>query len=157
MLDERRPHRPEVVEVLGDASALVAADERADDSDAQCLCGIHDLAQVSVGRLAPGGFGVEVVRVVRERRDPEAGALEGRVDRVGVEALDVDVADARVAPLLAAGRRPAGDLERLETLRRGPVGDLVEREVGERGGQQVPASRCHLHRHFYPVAFAVGK
>src|SRR5438093_1512191 len=41
-----------------------------------------------------------------------------------------------VAPTLAAGEGPAGDLEHLETLPRGPLGDLLERQVGERRRQQ---------------------
>jgi hypothetical protein len=66
---------------------------------------------MGVDLLAVRDVGVQVVRVVRERRDaeparPQQVADGGRAG--GVEALGVDVRDARVAALLAAaGRRPA--------------------------------------------------
>ena len=94
--------------------------------DAERLRRVDHLAQVAVDLLALRVVGVEVVRVVGERRDREAVAVERRAHRVGVERVDVDVRDARVAAPLAAGGRPARDLERLEAVRGRPRGDLVE-------------------------------
>jgi hypothetical protein len=80
--------------------------------------------------------GMEVVRVVGERRDLEAVALEGGSDVVRIEGIDVDVRDAGVAAALTAGGRPACDLERIEAVRRGPLRKLRERERREGGGEE---------------------
>ena len=83
--------------------------------------------------LARRGVGIERVRVVGQRARSPARARTGRRRSRApavVEPLDVDVADAGVAAHRALGRRPAGDLERLEAVGGGPVGDLVEGRSG---------------------------
>src|SRR5438105_11442926 len=62
--------------------------------------------------------------------------VHDRVDLVRVERVDVDVRHARVAALLAARGRPAGNLKRLEAVRGRPRGRLLERRAAERGRQQ---------------------
>ena len=66
------------------------------------LCRVDHLSQMAVDRLAVRVVWVKVVRVVRERRDGEAVPVERRPDLVGIELVDVDVRDTRVAAALAA-------------------------------------------------------
>ena len=70
-------------------------------------------------------------------RDPvdDLGGLARRQVR------DVDVAGARVPPGRAGGTWPAGDLEALEAVGDRPVGDLHQRRLGERRGQQAESHR----------------
>ena len=49
---------------------------------------------------------------------------------------DVDVRRAGVAPRLAGRPWPAGDLEDLEAIAGRPVGDIQQRRLGERRGQE---------------------
>src|SRR5207302_10776409 len=59
-----------------------------------------------------------------------------------VEPIDVDVRDPRVPPPLAAGSRPGGNLQRLESVRRRPYGNLLERERRKGRGHQAELHRC---------------
>ena len=131
VVDEPRPHLAELAEVVRHVLRLVAADERADGRDAERRGGVDHLPQVRVGGPALGRVGVEVVRVVRERRDLEPVPVENVPHLARVEPLDVDVRDARVAPPLAAAGRPAGDLEHLEAVRGRPGGRLLEAQARE--------------------------
>ena len=134
--------RREPLEVLGQRPVLVVADERADDLHAELLRRIDHLQEMAVHLLAMLVIRVEVVRVVRERRDLEAVPVEHVADRSRVERVDVDVRDARVASSLSPARRPAGDLERLESLAGSPGGDLLERQIRKRGGEQAELQRA---------------
>ncbi len=79
---------------------------------------------------------MEVVRVVRERRDLEPVAVEHVTNGTDVDARDVDVRRPRIAAALASGGGPARDLEHLEALARRPGGDLLQRAARERGGEK---------------------
>src|SRR5439155_7215000 len=136
MSDQRWPDLLEALEVLRVRAILVVAGKGADGVDAKALRRVDDLQQMAVHRLAVTVVGMEVVRVVRERRDLEPVLPERLVYLVRIEGLDVDVRHARVAARLAATGRPARDLERLEALGCGPGGDLGEREIREGGGQK---------------------
>jgi hypothetical protein len=80
--------------------------------------------------------GVEVVGVVGESGDRKPMSVHDPVHAVGIERLDVDVRDPRVAAPLAAAGRPAGDLERLESFAGGPLGHSLQRQVGKCRRQQ---------------------
>src|ERR1043166_7697629 len=95
-----------------------------------------------VGRLPRVGVRVEGVRVVGKGGDPQAIAVEKLQDGARVEVVDVDVGDACVAPVFAAARWPARNLERLEAVLLGPLRDLLERLVRERRGQQAEFHRA---------------
>ena len=91
------------------------------------------------------GVGMERVRVEAEAGDGQAlrldlGADVPRLARRQVR--DVDVARAGVAAGRAGRLRPAGDLEDLEAARGGPVGDLHERRLRERRGQEPELHRA---------------
>jgi hypothetical protein len=134
--DELRPHGTEPLEVLRQRAVLVVADERADGRDAEPRCGVDDLPQVTVHLCAMRVVGVEVVRVVRERRDLEPVPVEEVSHLARVERVDVDVRHAGVAPPLARARRPARDLQRPEAVFRAPARDLLQRQLRERRRQQ---------------------
>src|SRR3954471_7030958 len=89
--------------------------------------------------LPMGEIGMQRVRIVAEAGNVELLCLH-RGDDVfplrGGEIGDVDVAGSGIAPGRAAGLRPAGDLENLETSTACPGRDLIERRVGERGRQE---------------------
>ena len=57
------------------------------------------------------------------------------------QARDVDVGRPGVPPGVAGGARPAGDLDALEAVGRGPVGHLRQRRLRERCGQQAEPHR----------------
>src|SRR5205823_11650312 len=97
--------------------------------------------EVTVDSLPGRGVGVEVVRVVGERRNRERVAAHEVADMFRIEGLDVDVRDAGVPPPLAAGGRPARDLQRVESVLVRPPGDLLERQVRKGGGE-----KSELHR-----------
>ena len=120
---------------------LVVADEGADDLDAELGGGVDDLQEVGVHLGAVRVVRMEVVRVVGERGDLEPVAVEQLAHLARVEGVDVDVRHARVPAPLSPAARPAGDLERLEALGGRPLGDLAERQVGQRSGQE-----AELHR-----------
>jgi hypothetical protein len=88
-----------------------------------------------VRRTALGRIRVEVVRVVRERRDRQTVAIEDLVNRLGIESGNIDVRCAGVAAALASGGGPARDLERLEALTRSPRGDTREGTTREGSGE----------------------
>ena len=131
-----RPDRAEPVEVLRQRPVLVVADERPDGVDAEPCGRVDHLPQVAVDLLPVGIVRVQVVRVVRERGYLEAMPVEDVAHLAGVEVVHVDVRDARVAALLAAARRPAGDLERLEPFGLRPRGHLLEGQVWKRSRQE---------------------
>src|SRR4029450_219495 len=66
----------------------------------------------------------------------ETGLFQQLWHAIVIERLDVDVRHARIAPPLPAAGRPAGDLQRLESLSGGPFGHLLQREVGKSRGQK---------------------
>src|SRR2546426_10744926 len=139
--DDWRPHLPEVFEVVCDRAMLVAADERADDADLQAFGGFDHAAEVVVRRVPRGAVGIEVVGVVRKRGDLEVVPPQHVADSLGLEVVDVDVRDAGVASALATGGGPARDLESLEAVGVRPLGDLFQRQIGERYGE-----KAQLHR-----------
>jgi FHS family glucose/mannose:H+ symporter-like MFS transporter len=141
---QRRPHALEVLEVAGDVALLISADEGADDLNLEALRRLDDATQVRVGGLACVLVGVEVVRVVRERGDLEVVAAEQPAHGARVEVLDVDVADAGVPAALSSARRPACDLERLESVVVRPARDLLEGQVGKSRGQEAELHRATL-------------
>src|SRR4030081_2018386 len=59
-----------------------------------------------------------------------------------VEVVDIDVRHPRVPAALPGGGGPARDLERLESVRCRPFGNLLERERGEGRGHQAELHRC---------------
>ena len=136
MVDEARPHAPELAEAVRDVLRLVATHEGADDGNFERCRRVDDLLQVRVRRASLGGIGVQVVRVVGERGDLEPVLVEHSPHRAGIEARDVDVGRARVATSLGARCGPARDFEHLEAFARGPGSDLGERSAGERSGEQ---------------------
>jgi hypothetical protein len=75
------------------------------DSHAERLRGVDDFEQVRVHLFAVCGVWMEVIRVVRERRDLQSVPTEQFAHRVRVERVH-DVSDARVTPALAAGSGP---------------------------------------------------
>src|SRR5207245_183552 len=120
---------------------LVATHECAHDRDLEALRSFDHTSQVVVRGLPRGVVRVEVVRVIGEGRDLEAVPVQQAAHRLRVEILDVDVRYARVAAPLAPARRPACDLERLESVVVGPLRDLFEGEGGKRRRQQAEPHR----------------
>ena len=123
----------------------VAAHERVDERDVHLLGRVDHVPEVADdlrrGAPGPGGAGWGRSRGPRSR-DPCA-SISARMSCAwrARQVRDVDVARARVAPGRAGRLRPAGDLEHLEARAGGPVGDLHQRRLGERGGQE-----AELHR-----------
>src|SRR5947207_2819157 len=148
------PDLADFLEVVGDRPVLVATDERPDEPDAEGLGGQDDLAQVVVRVGAHLGVGIEVVRVVGQRADLEAVPLEQLPDLLRtrlVELVDVDVTHARVTTAIAGQHRPARDLERLESLARGPPRQLLQVEAFQ-GGRHQP----ELHSAVTPCGVAAA-
>ena len=99
-------------------------------------------------------IGVHRVRVEAEAADrqPVAGDLGDDLARPLLGQVgDVDVARPRVAPGGALRRRPAGDLEALEGVRAGPLGNVAEWRVRERRRQE-----AELHPAVSPPAACIG-
>ena len=134
--DERWPDPLEVFEVVGDRAALVAADEGADGIDLEPLRRLDHATQVVVGGLPGVRVGVEIVRVVGERRDLQVVAAEQLAHSLRIEIVDVDVRYAGVAAMLAPAGRPASDLECVEAVGVRPHRDLLEREIRKRRRQK---------------------
>jgi hypothetical protein len=109
--DEIGPDTGETFEILRKRPVLVVSDERADDLHSELLRRIDHLQEMAIHLFAMLVLRVEVVRVVREGRDLEPVAVEHVADRGGVERVDVDVRDSRVASPLSPTRRPARNLE----------------------------------------------
>jgi hypothetical protein len=74
--NEGRPDLAESDQVFGGRLRLVVAGERPDDSQAERLRGVDDFDQVRVHLFAVCGVRMEVIRVVRERRDLESVLTE---------------------------------------------------------------------------------
>src|SRR6188508_712237 len=126
---------PVVVEVLGS----VTTHERVDERDAHLPRRDHHRLEVVRDLLAMLGVGMERVRVVAEAGDRQPLGRELVDDLRGLvvgQVLDVDVARASVAPRRSGRLRPAGDLEDLEVGAGRPVGDVHQRRIRERGGQE---------------------
>ena len=122
VVDERREDPLGLAQVVGDATAGVAADERADGHAAERGGRVDAGAQVRVDRLALGGVRVQVVVVVGERRQrrgrcSSSAARTRSASRV-VEGVGRDVAGGE-GPV--AEPRPGGELERLVAVRAGPA------------------------------------
>lgn len=92
-MHDRRPHFLEVFEAVCNGAVLVASDKRAHDSYVELLGRLDDDSEVIVCRLAGGGVGVQVVGVVRERRDLQVVSLEQGAYLLGIETVDVDVCE----------------------------------------------------------------
>ena len=143
VVDERREDALGLAQVLGDAAARVAADERADRDAAELRGGVDAGAQVGDGRpRARRGRG-EVVVVVRERGERRGRARRGcsgraRPPRGRSKPSAVHVARGE-RPVAEAG--PGRELERLVAVRSRPGGDLLERALGHAGGEE-----AELHR-----------
>src|ERR1700674_5539868 len=98
---------------------------------------------------ALGGFRIQRVGVVGKRRDSQTAAFDDlahAADGGIVKGIDIDVADARVAPSLGAGGRPACDLQRFKAIVCGPAGDLVQRKTWKCSGQKAKLQLANLQR-----------
>ena len=84
MVDERRKDTLGLAEILGDAAAGVAADERADGNPAERCRRVDTGAEVGVVAVALGGIGCEVVVVVRERGQDEPVLVERSAHTLGL-------------------------------------------------------------------------
>ena len=152
VVDERREDALGLAQVLGDAAAGIAADERADGHAAERGRRVDARAHVRVVGVALGRVRIEVVVVVGERREDEAVVVERAADAIGlglVERVGRDVAggEGTVAQL-----RPGGELERLVAVRAGPRRDLLEAALGHAGGEE-----AELHRATARVSEASGR
>ena len=138
-LDDARPDLQGILPVLVGVLRGVGADERVHQRDVH-LTSRHDhLLQVADDSLAMRWVGVERVRVVPETGDREAFAVDLVGDLASLpvgDVDDVDVARARIATICAGALRPTGNLEDLETGGGGPVGNLHQRGVRERGSEK---------------------
>ncbi|WXF90562.1 hypothetical protein WDV91_14610 [Curtobacterium flaccumfaciens pv. flaccumfaciens] len=112
--------------VLADGLRGVAADERADVRDAERLRGVDRVLEVGPHRCPVLRVLVQVVLVVRERRDLEARAVEQGAGGQGVLVRERGDRQVRRLEVAAAGAGPDGDLEPLVALLLGEPGDPVE-------------------------------
>ena len=147
------PDFPKAAHVVGRRPRRIVADERPDNVDAELLRCVDDLPEVGVHLITVRGIGMEVVGVVRECRDLERVLREQPADRLGVERVDIDMGHARVPSALASCCGPTRDLERVESLRGSPGGNLLERQVGKRRGQE---SELHVRHGPSHMAAAVA-
>ena len=143
-----RPDPERLVPVLVLGLRGVRAHERVDERDAHLLGRGDDLPEVADDHRAMGRIGMERVRVVAEPGDGQAlgrDLVDDLAGLAGRQVGHVDVARAGVAPGRAGRPRPARDLEALEAVGGRPVGDLHQRRLRERGGQQAELHRRRLH------------
>lgn len=131
--------------VLADGLGGVTADERADVGDAERLRGVDRVLEVGPHRGTALRVLVQVVLVVRERGDLEAGAVEQVAGGQGVLVGERGDRQVRRLEVTAAGARPDGDLEPLVALLLGEPGDPVERPAGQAGGQHAELHRISRH------------
>ena len=157
VVDERREDALGLAQVLGDAAAGVAADERADGHAAERGGGVDAGAQVGVDRLALGRVGVQVVVVVGERRQrrgrcaraPRARARPPR--RRSASAATWLRGEGPVAELAATPRARAPR----SRSRRPSAAIVLERALGHAGGEEAElhAATASLgRRHVDPLA-----
>ena len=128
------------------ALGLVAPHEGAHTADAKLLRRHNHLAQVIVDLLAMLEIRVQIVRVIASEeieRPRRVGGAAGSRPRARSR-VDIDMADAGVAPRRARTSRPARNLDRPKAVVLRPPGDLLEWPVGEGDGQKAsftPAPR----------------
>ena len=143
VVHERREDALGLAQVVRDAAAGVAADERAHGHAAERGGGVDARAQVRVVRLALGGVGVQVVVVVGERGEHEPVAVEGRAHAVGLRVVERVGRHVAGRERAVAEPRPGGELERLVAVGAGPGGDVLEAALGHARAQEAELHRGH--------------
>src|SRR5262249_18836978 len=124
--------------VVLDRLVPITADERVDDLDAETRRRLDHLLEMLDDAFAMRRIGMQRIGIVAEPGDLHAGLADEPAharDDVVIDVGDVDVRDARVAPISAA-RRPAHHLNAAETLAGGEGEDLVEGEIGQDGADE---------------------
>ena len=122
---------------------------------------VDDVLEVADDLVAVLGVGVERVRVVAQPGDRQALGRD-LVDDLrrlpGGQVRDVDVATCRRSGGSARSARGQQAISRtLEAGRRGPVGHVHERRLGERGGQEAELHRACLRGDGRAAATASGR
>ena len=143
--DDRRPDLERDFPVLVLGLRRVTAHERVHERHAHGTRRGDDVLQMTDDLRAMLRVRMKWIRVEPETGDAEALRADLR-DELRCPRLrqvrDVDVGGPGIAARRAGRSGPAGDLDRLEPVGRGPVGDLHEGRVRERSGEQAEPHRA---------------